>query len=348
MKTLYLIVSKIKMIIRESPFIFTVLCIGMVACNLMFIYTYGAIQEFKADTNIADYYIYFNGTGDKLDIEEIDSKVFSVTPKGVIDYYSIVDADTTSVGDVSIEASQFVIRTREDVTFFKTSIGNIKYLAEENTVVIPDVYREMLNSTILLNGVELQAVGTAVGFDFIVSKSNYICSGYTPDMIAVKVLDNGASREALTAALGTAYTVEYQKNQAREEDAMAMQYEMYCVYVLCAMTFLFLCTFIYEDSAYELNVYQILGASRGKIIVILSGTMLILLSAFSLLTQIIHALLYDSVFSKLFTSGGYIYTIKDYALIFAASICVVEAFIVLYISFRTRKSAIRNARRAIR
>lgn len=348
MKTLYLIFSKIRMIICENPFVFIVLCVGMVACNLMFIYTYGVIQEFRADTNVADYYMYFNGTGDKLTVEAIDSKVFSVAPAGVIDYYSVIDADTTSVRDDSIEINQFSIRTREDITFFKTRTGNVNKLEKENTVLIPYAYRETVNSTVLLNGVQLEVVGTTSTPYFILSKSNYMHSDYVPDMIAVKILDNGASREALAAALGTAYTVEYQKEQAREEDAKEMQQEMYFLYVLCALTFLFLCTFIYEDSAYELNVYQIFGASREKIIVILSGAMLILLSGVSILTQGMHALLYDSVFSKLFTSGGYIYTIKDYALIFFASICVVEAFIVLYVSFRTRKSTILNARRAIR
>ncbi|MBQ9134136.1 MAG: ABC transporter permease [Clostridia bacterium] len=348
MKTLYLIFSKIRMIIRESPFIFAVLCIGMTACNLMFIYMYGVAQDHKRDPTLPDYYVTYIGNGEQLCIDEISRRVAEVAPRSTVRYYTTIDADATTVGEHTVDAEQFAILARNDDEFFDATSGRTERLAEKNTVLVPEEYRDTIYSTIVLNGREFEVVGTTIVSEFFLSRISYIENGFLPDLITVRIIDNGETLQALSEQFGDAYTVEHKIRYAVMANNRQTQYELYAIYILCALTFLFLCTYIYEDSAYELGVYQMLGASRGKLVAVLSGVMFVLLSTPSLAAQVLHVLLFDAVFTELFTQGVYVYTLRDYAAIYLTSTAVIEAFVILYLLLKTRKSAIQNVRRTIR
>lgn len=348
MKMLHMIVSKIRMIMVDSPFVFIILCIGIISCNMMFIYTYGLIGETENDSVVADYFLYYNGNGNKESIEELKETLSALDCAYTADYLTIIDDASSRIGEDVPDTSAYMIRTREDITFFKVMTGNVRDLEESDTVLVPDKYQEAYNTSVLLNQAKLYVVGTTSTPYFISSMETYIQSGYTPDIVMLKILDKGKSLESMQNALGDAYDVEYYVNESIQEDVRAMRYEAYLLYILCAITFLFLCTYIYEDSAYELNVYQILGASRGNIICILSGAMFVILSGCSWITQCIHAIFYKAFFSRLFVNGGYTYSIVDYMKIYASSILLVFGFVFVYICLRTRKSTILNSRRMIK
>ncbi len=347
MKILYIIFSKIRMIIMDSPFIFIILCIGIISCNMMFIYTYGLIEETKNDTDVADYYLYYIGKGEKNTIDELKNKLSSLDCDYTADYLTIIDSSTSLIGSDIPDTSEYLIRTREDITFFKVKTGSIKYLEERNTIIIPEAYQSAYNTSIFLNDANLKVVGTTSTNYFITSMQTYIDNGYTPDIIMLKILDNGHSLNFLNSSLGNIYDIEYSVNEEVKENIMTMRYEAYFLYVLCAITFLFLCTYIYEDSAFELNIYQMLGASRSKVVCILGGAMFVILSGCSLITQFIHALFYDDFFAYLFTSGGFNYRIIDYVKIYSSSVLLVFGFVIIYILLRTRKSTILNSRKMI-
>jgi len=348
MKTLHMVLSKVQMIICNNPLIFSILCIGLIACNLMFIYTYGLNEEFISGTNVADYYMYQYENAASMTVESVKHTLSELEDEYDADYMTVIDNNATFVAEGYNDYSEYLIRTREDaISFFKLHTGNIKNLNAADTVIVPSDFSVSIDETIILNGIEFRVVGTTSSEYFIVSLENYLMHNFNPNIVALQILDNGASENIISKLFSENYHVEYVKNQAIENDARTMMYEAYLLYVLCAMTFLFLCTYIYDDSAYELNVYQMLGASQGRIITILGGAMFVILSVVNIITQIIHVILYDSFFSKLFTNGGYVYSFMDYIKIFIASTALVFSFIILYIIIKSRKSTILNARKTI-
>lgn len=341
MKTLYLIFSKVRMIVRESPFVFVLLCIGIAACDLMFIYFYGAAQDFKLDISMPNYH-FTHASGEKLSADELEARIYSVVPDAELNFY------TTASTNLDAE-NTYPIRAKADAaSFFKVVTGRADRLAAANTVLVPQQFLTSIYQRIMLGGKSLEVVGASGGTDFIMTKDTFVQNGFVPEYASARVIDFGASLDAFKAAVGNGYTVEYTFNPAHEGYAAELSCQALVLYAVCAITFLFLCTYIYEDSAYELGVYQMLGASRMKIIVILCGAMFVILSAVSVITQAIHALLYVPVFSHLFTTGLYVYTLADYAKIYLLSVGITEAFVILYITVKTRRSAIRNVRKAIR
>lgn len=340
MKTLYLIFSKIRMIIRESPFVFALLCIGMMACNLMFIYFYGAAQNYKLDISAPNYHFTYTD-GEKLSVGELEARICSVAPDAELNFY----AETST--DLDPE-NTYEIRAKADAdTFFKVSSGRAERLAEADTVLVPKQFYTMIYQHITLEDAELEVVGSTLD-DFIMTTDTFVKNGFVPDYISARVIDFGASLEAFQAAVGDGYTVEYTFNAAREGYAAELSYQAVALYAVCAIAFLFLCIYLYEDSAYELSVYQMLGASHAKIILVLCGAMFVILSAVSLLTQLLHALLYMPLFSHLFTLGVYVYTPWDYAKIYLLSVGITELLVVLYVVLKTKRSAICNVRKNIR
>ena len=162
------------------------------------------------------------------------------------------------------------------------------------------------------------------------------------DVPARKVKGAG---EALRDTFGAGYSIKQQEASGLDESSKGQLALIAAVYLLCVFSFLYIFVSIYDDAAYELNVYEILGASRGHTVAILGGVMLVFLSAVNLLSQLIHRVFYKSFFSRLNVVSNYNYTAGDYLIMFFATLGSVFAVVLLYIAIRTRRSAIANSRR---
>lgn len=349
MKTLYLILSKLKMMICEDLFFFIVLCIGVLTCNIMFTYMYGVIIQVNEKDGVADINIYHN-SGEKFDVDEINDKLSEY--KVSLDYYSSLDEARISLNgyEDGLKLEEFNIRARQDVSFFHTNTGNIKGLNRSGTVIVPsDIKGLAIGDTIKLNGIELKIVGSSIVPSFLMSADTFKENGFFPDVVAIDAAskDIGELMKNIPLLFGSGYRIQNMGNQGLDTSAMSTLAIIIVIYLLCVLAFLYLMISIYDSSAYELNVYEMLGASRGRILTVLSSVMLIILAAVSLASQIIHAVFYDVFFSKMNIFGEYNYTVKDYSILFLVTLLSVYAFVFAYICIRVRKSTIVNARKFI-
>ncbi len=171
--------------------------------------------------------------------------------------------------------------------------------------------------------------------------------------VSVRVETNTSQRAISTSELlellreqyGDDYTVEELKTINKEfwkQIAVVL-----AVYLASIISMLFLMTYLYEDTAKELNVYETLGATRGQVVWIMTSVQLVLLVTFSVLAQLAHWVLYEPLFAKLAWNERVTYTFADYAVISGVTVLLVLAFVVLFLAFRTRGSVIEAKRRVI-
>ncbi len=346
MKTFYLIFSKLRSMIVTDVFFFTVLFIGVLSCNLMFTYMYGLVMQMNERDGAADIYIYPIEDGA---LEPAVAKSAVEKGKADLDFYTSIDPETSSVtlsDGVTLEDTS--IRTRENLSFFKYATGEADSLAEMGTVIVPaDLCTERVGGEVTLNGAKLKVVGTSYIPAFLVSEATFEACGYRAEFMSVdtSVRRVDETARALGDALGDGYAVDVLTN-GLDDGSKSTLLSVVLIYALSALAFLYLMISIYDSSAYEFNVYEILGATRGKVLAVLGAVMFIFLAASSIVSEALHALLYRPLFSRLNIVDGFSYTFGDYLIIFAVSLLSVYAVVFVYIAVRTRRqSTIANARK---
>lgn len=344
MKIFYLILSKIKNMVKTNPFIFTILCIGIFSCNLMFIYTYGILIQANISSGIPDYYIYYR-SGERIGVFDIEKqlKEYSVS----IDYYLPLNIqecsfDTNNKRDIT----QYLIRARKDSSFFYTIKGKVSNLEELNSVLVPADFTDLnIGDIIMLNGSNCKIVGTTVTPFFIVSIATFEEIWHFPDVIAIDIARESSNKfsQILFSIFGHKYRIEQIETPFLADNDKFMLVIVAIIYILCVASLLFLMTYIYQQSAYELNIYEIFGATRRVIISIFAIEMLIIISVVNLVSQLFHGIFYKSLFSKLNFIDKFEYTLHDYMITFGFTLFLVYVFVLIYILVRTRKSVIKNA-----
>ncbi len=348
MKTLYLIFSKLKSMILTDVFFFAVLFVGVLSCNLMFTYVYGLVMQMNERDGAPDIYAYPVEEGA---IELSIAKSAVEKGKADIDFYASVDEDASEVTlSEGVTFEEVSIRTRENLSFFTYATGDAESLASSGTVIVPaELCTAKIGDTVTLNGVALKVVGTSYIPAFLVSEATFTASGFEAELISadtsVRRVDKTA--DALAAVLGDGYAVDV-LTEGFDENSKNTFMIIVLIYALSALSFLYLMISIYDSSAYEFNVYEILGATRGKTLTVLGAVMFIFLAALSFASEAIHAILYRPLFSRLNMVEGFSYTFGDYFTVFAVSLLSVYTVVFVYIAVRTRRgSTIANGRKFI-
>lgn len=349
MKTLYMIFSKLKAMIAGEKLFFAVFCIGILTCNLMFTYMYGVFMQLGERDGIADMYLYYVD-GERMSVADMDN----ILTKGKyeLDYYVLLNPETCFYKDDTAEIrwEDYSIRAKKDYTSFFTRTGSIHDLANPNCVIVPEEIASIgVGDTICLNGVSFSVVGTSAVSSFIISAESIAKNGWGIDVfgIDVPIKDNGVIQNQLEQAVSSTYWIEQMPGVILDRQTFLSLGVVVMIYLLCMLSFMYLMTFLYDSVAYELNVYEILGATRGRILAVLSGVMFLLLSGVSLVSQIVYAMFYESFFGKLNMFGEFSYSIGDYAAVFALTMILVYAFVFVYICIRTGRSTIQNSRKFV-
>lgn len=350
MKTLYIILSKLKSVIAGNVFFFAMLFAGILACNLMFTYVYGLVMQLYEKDKAPDIALYYS-SGEQHGAKEIADKLKEYDIS--IDFYMSLDSENCAVGSLvdNSELEEFPIRARADAdSYFYLSTGNITDINKPGTVIAPyGLGGVAVGDSITLNGREFLVVGCSGVPAFIMSQSTFEESGFKPEMASIDTPVRNINKilRMIPVLLGTGYEYENVSISGIDDATKGQLFFVLIIYLTCVMAFLFLMITIYDSSAYELNIYEMLGASRGKLLFIIGGVMFIFLAFSSLVSQILHAALYDIFFSKLNILGDFSYTVGDYAALFFITLLSVFIFVFIYIYIRVSRSTIVNSRKFI-
>ena len=341
MKILYLIFAKLKALIAEDKFFFTTLFIGVLTCNIMFTYMYGIIAQLNEKDGLADIFVYYT-SGEKLSSEQMDQKLSGYNVE--LDYYTLIDISNSHIGDNN-KIQEFSIRAKDTLDLIYTLTGTANNLAENNSVIIPtDIKNINIGDTIILNGQTLKVVGSSSIPAFVMTKETFEANGFIPDVISIDAANKDIQSilTLLSSDLDN-YMIEDVSSTGLNETTRATLITVIVIYLLCVLAFLYLMISIYDRNAYELNIYEIIGATRSVTKTIIGGVVFVFLAFSSFLSQLIHIVFYKSFFSKLNIFGDYYYTISDYLLLFFITLFSVYIVVYIYISVRVNKSAIVNS-----
>lgn len=341
MKILYLIFAKLKALIAEDKFFFTTLFIGVLTCNIMFTYMYGIIAQLNEKDGLADIFVYYT-SGEKLSSEQMAQKLSGYNVE--LDYYTLIDISNSHIGDNN-KIQEFSIRAKDTLDLIYTLTGTANNLAENNSVIIPtDIKNINIGNTIILNGQTLKVVGSSSIPAFVMTKETFEANGFIPDVISIDAANKDIQSilTLLSSDLDN-YMIEDVSSTGLNETTHATLITVIVIYLLCVLAFLYLMISIYDRNAYELNIYEIIGATRSVTKTIIGGVVFVFLAFSSFLSQLIHIVFYKSFFSKLNIFGDYYYTISDYLLLFFITLFSVYIVVYIYISVRVNKSAIVNS-----
>ncbi len=147
----------------------------------------------------------------------------------------------------------------------------------------------------------------------------------------------------LQAQYGEEYTVE--EMQIIDRDFWYNMAVVLLIYLSAVFSLLFLMTYLYEDAAYELQIYEMIGATRSQVVFVLSMIQFCILLLFGFLAQLFHYLFYDQIFAKIAWNEQVAYNFFDYIAVSMATVILVFVFVVSFVSYKVRGSAIEASRR---
>ena len=344
-KLVYLIFVKLKSMIAKDIFFFLILLVGVITCNLMFVFGYGIVMQINERDGTADFTLYNKNSN--MGVSDFEKALSEYSAE--IYYYLPLEMSKCSDA-IKQDPSDIIRSVRTSHSIFKTNVttGNINNLKQYGTVIAPkDIKSLKMGDVITLNGSDFLIVGSSVSDDFEVSVETFESSGFIPAVISVDVPAREVKSLATTLqeAFGTDYRIEERNKSGLDERSKGQLALIAAVYMLCIFAFMYLFVSIYDDASFELNVYEMLGATRLHIVVIVGGVMFVFLSMASLLSQAIHRIFYNGFFDKLNVINDYVYTFKDYLLMFIFTLISVYILVFIYIIVRTRRSTIACSRK---
>ena len=162
-KLLYLIFVKLKNMVAKDLFFFLILSVGVMTCNLMFVFGYGIIMQINERDGMDDFYLYNKNTG--MGIVDIENGLRKFSAE--IYYYLPVEKDNCSEL-ITKDPNGYVRYIRTSRSIFQTNVmnGNINDLDQLGTVIVPANIKDLrIGSTIILNGNDYLIVGSSVSDD---------------------------------------------------------------------------------------------------------------------------------------------------------------------------------------
>ena len=351
MKLCSLIFTKLLSFIRQNPFLFSFICVSLAACDLMFLYVLGVSRAdalYSSGVPMYRYDIEAVG-GELLSCSDMTDAVSSVMGDVEIDTYAPIDTASTFYAGGEINGALYSIRATNRIEDHHVVRGNLDDLSDPDAIVVPEALTGVrMGDEVTVNGVKFTVVGTVPADWFLLPDRSLIGTGFPVAAASVPTDDEHGERGArLREAVGEGYSVSFRISYAQRISSRNDTFAILALYAICSLSFLFFCTYLYEDSAYEFNVFRILGARRFHVVAVMLGMVGAIVTAVFWLTAAVHRLLYDSVFGILITEP-YRYTFADYGQIWLGSTAVISGFLCVWLILKSRKSMIVNTRNMIR
>lgn len=360
MKSLYLITAFFKTHFKNNKFLFTLFLLGIFVSSLILTYYYGNVSpnnnliydEMKSV--FQTYTIELSVTnGDILEqgVSWLEQQGFTR-----IDYFGYCDLKSDS--SEFLNADSIEVRYCKDDTYdFNSSIGRVSFTEEEksgeNVIILSQEYLDfyleerenLLNQTVLLNGVEFTLIGFYnLGGGAVIPYQSFVKNQFEVNRIQVVVneilnyqddvnLKAEISNNIPGARVVSAYDTYY--NYLEQGDSYDYLRSITIYMLLGFIVFMFLVKYIIDSSRYEYVVYSIVGASRKKVVGIMIAEILGITLLTSIVAMLFHHLFYEVIFDKINYFSGLQYHVEDYGIILlivlvVSVICVVP-FMISYL-----------------
>lgn len=360
MKSLYLITAFFKTHFKNNKFLFTLFLLGIFVSSLILTYYYGNVSpnnnliydEMKSV--FQTYTIELSVTnGDILEqgVSWLEQQGFTR-----IDYFGYCDLKSDS--SEFLNADSIEVRYCKDDTYnFNSALGRVSFTEEEksgeNVIILSQEYLDfyleerenLLNQTVLLNGVEFTLIGFYnLGGGAVIPYQSFVKNQFEVNRIQVVVneilnyqddvnLKAEISNNIPGARVVSAYDTYY--NYLEQGDSYDYLRSITIYMLLGFIVFMFLVKYIIDSSRYEYVVYSIVGASRKKVVGIMIAEILGITLLTSIVAMLFHHLFYEVIFDKINYFSGLQYHVEDYGIILlivlvVSVICVVP-FMISYL-----------------
>ncbi len=350
MKTLYFTFNMLRALLRRNTFMCVLLFIGTLACNLMFIYTYGAVAASNLSDGVPEFFMSYD-SGELLSVDDVSSKLGELDDASIY-YYVPVDASSSTemTASTGVGVDGYLICASDAVTTNKTTTGDAEDLSEPETVIVPDDFASVkVGDVITFNGCELRVAGTAVSLYYYVSVETFENCGFTPVGFAVDVpyRDVDYAEKIISDAIHDGYVTEKTETELGSQ-GMKDYMLTFLIFLLSIVSFVYMFVYISEENAREYAIYELVGAKRKTILLSLSLSAFVILCVSTVFAVAFHAAFYDSFFVTLIANDEFFYKASDYAMISFTSLTAVYAVITVYINLRMKGSTLESIRRTLK
>lgn len=330
LKTIKLVLYRIQHDFSSNKIILTLFLLGSIACTLFFIYFFGTTSTKTVEySNSMEYRSYEIKLEEKTDyayaesvIKEIDNISNAEFSTALEDNWLPKEFREGISGNIST-----CIINNEPMGVIK---GRSSFTEEEikngaKAIIIPDMINNSIDvgESVKINNINYKIVGQAGFGDFYITPKVY-AQNYLVDRINIILKKNISIKESkeLLKMLNqkfphcVAESSPLNYYQMAEEAFPAQMIVFSALYIMFALSFMFIMKFMVDRNSRENIIYSIVGASRKKVIFIAVLESIVLSAVATAVAVIIHISLYDVFFKNINLSENVVYTLGDYILIF--------------------------------
>lgn len=357
LKYSYIAFSRIRSMLRDNAFLFCILLAGIVVCNIAFIYFFGNVYQAFRIAGARQFEIRGEGEIDILETEKelagYDSLVF---------YSQIGKESILQLPNLRYDPERYIAAYSDDGYFFAAradmsvySLGSlVSELEKGSTVILPDylIRSGIAPEDITLGGSTYSPVGSSVSCYFLISEKTFSDNGLTvsgadlrlpAEMSGAEIDEYIARAEEL---FGSGYVFTETTKAIDSSELLGVIVPAALVYLVCLIALLYIMAYMFEESAFELSVYELLGATRGSLIALLCSVQLFVLLISALIACLLHSLLYPGFFS-LINIYEFSYTLPIYLYSVLITVGITMLFTLSYLSLKLKRYAVVNFRRFI-
>lgn len=356
MKFIVIICGKLRDFVRHRTLVFVLMCLGILASDLMFIYFGGNVKQFFVNDSAPVYTV--SSPAGRIDLSALTHEAY-VRRIMDLDLYVPLTAEMLSgntdewfgLSEYLSTYGEGVIRVRKDFTGMGAAKGKLADLTRPCSMTVPETLSMEKNefAPILVNGVAVQVVGATIMDVFMMSYDNMTALGLAPSDAAVR-LDprTTAKEEALFCrTLRDTYGLTVQKEETvlDTSDLRREILRLLVMYLTSMFALIYIMIYLTESYSYELNIYRLCGASHEKLIWILGAVSDAVLFAAGGVAVLLHRLLYQPLFRKINLLEVVRYSAADYLLILILTVLLNHLIMSCCLRVKLKRSIVESARR---
>ncbi len=359
MKTLFLIIQRMKQYVLKNKLIFALFVISSILCSVVVTYFYGntmlSMQNRSADDpSYRKYFVTFLGYGyvDNTDENYDPTLAPELTPimyDGELDgnelFESVIVGHDLGESSVIQHGDKVVLSCTYGEAPLMPLRGTLEF-TDKYQVIIPDCVSYDVGETIELAGHEFTVIGQNSYYNAINDEEAYYIPyetfkelgfettriwAYTKERYAGTGVEigekDGPIYELLseTFPTGSADARGYHRVSLDESAEAAMRRDIYPVfasYALSVVAFMFLLQYLLDSVMDETIISVIVGAKKSKLTFMIFCETFFLCAVTSALGIAIHKLFYGSFFTAINISPELTYTAGDYLTIYLSMLAI--------------------------
>lgn len=358
LKYLYIAASHIRSMLKNNTFLSLLLVLGITVCNMVFLYFWGNIMHGMALFTAPAFEVYAK---DCIDVRQLCDDLPECSS---IKFYSPIKKDSLADNKSEYYDTDVYLDVKEDkeiyfVTYSDMSSKNsdASRVEPKNSVLVPDnlIGKKGELPDLVIDGTSYNVVGTSYSRDFLVSLDTFSENKLAAERIDMS-LPAGTSKENISAfhqklnsLLGDEIIInDVTKTEGSDfSDVSDILIGAIAVYALCLASLFYIIAYIFDESAFELSVYELLGGARRNMISILCMDMLLVLIISAVSACAIHQILYQPLFSRI-NVYEFVYTPELYIYPMMITIAVIMLIQFAFCRFKLKKNVVVNFRKHIK